>query len=86
MLPLSRKEAGEYWDGLLPSIGNGSRLLWIARDDGGLLGTVQLELTQKKNGINRAEIQKLLVHTRARRRGVARVAADAACRGGCAGA
>jgi acetyltransferase len=72
VLPLSCKEAGEYWDGLLPSISNGSRLLWIARDNGGLLGTVQLELTLKRNGANRAEIQKLLVHTRARRRGVAR--------------
>jgi acetyltransferase len=72
VLPLSREEAGEYWYGLLPSIGNGSRLLWIAQDDAGLLGTVQLELTLKRNGVNRAEIQKLLVHTRARRRGVAR--------------
>ena len=72
VLPLSRIEAGDYWDGLLPSIGNGSRLLWVARDDDGLFGTVQVELTLKKNGVNRAEIQKLLVHTSARRRGVAR--------------
>jgi acetyltransferase len=72
LLPLARGEAGEYWDGLLPSLGNGNRLLWIARDEGGLIGTVQMELTAKKNGVNRAEIQKLLVHTRARRRGVAR--------------
>jgi len=72
MLPLSRQEADEYWDGLGPSIGNGSRLLWVARDDNDVVGTVQMELTLKKNGVNRAEIQKLLVHTSARRRGVAR--------------
>jgi acetyltransferase len=72
VLPLPRDEAAEYWDGLAPSIDGGSRLLWVARDASGLLGTVQLELTLKKNGVNRAEVQKLLVHTSARRNGVAR--------------
>jgi acetyltransferase len=72
VLPLPPEEAGEYWDGLAPSITGGSRLLWVARDASGLLGTVQLELTLKKNGVNRAEVQKLLVHTRVRRHGVAR--------------
>ena len=78
VLPLSRGEVGDYWDGLVPSIDNGNRMLWIAHDEAGLLGTVQLELTLKKNGVNRAEIQKLLVHTRARRRGVARALMQAA--------
>jgi acetyltransferase len=72
VLPLSRDEAGAYWDGLAASIESGSRLIWIAHDASGLLGTVQLELTLKRNGVNRAEVQKLLVHTRARRKGVAR--------------
>jgi len=72
VLPLPRAEAGTYWDGLQASLTNGSRLLWIADDEAGLIGTVQLELTVKKNGLNRTEVQKLLVHTRARRRGVAR--------------
>jgi len=72
VLPLSREEAGAYWDELAASIARGSRLLWIARDATGALGTVQLELTLKKNGVNRAEVQKLLVHTGARRKGVAR--------------
>jgi acetyltransferase len=72
VLPLPRDEAGAYWDGLVPSLANGSRLLWIARTADGLAGTVQLELTLKKNGVNRAEVQKLLVHPRARRHGIAR--------------
>ncbi len=72
VLPLSREEAGRYWDDLLPSITQCSRLLWLARDATGALGTVQLELVMKKNGVNRAEVQKLLVHSTARRRGVAR--------------
>jgi len=72
VLPLSRDEAGQYWDALLPSIRAGNRLLWTAEDDQGLAGTVQMELVTKKNGINRAEVQKLLVHTSARRAGTGR--------------
>jgi len=72
VLPLSREEAGQYWNALAPSIADGSRLLWLARDATGPLGTVQLELTTKKNGVNRAEVQKLLVHTHARRKSVGR--------------
>lgn len=72
VLPLSRDEAGWYWDGLLQSLRAGHRLLWTASDDDGLAGTVQMEFVTKKNGINRAEVQKLLVHTRARRGGIGR--------------
>lgn len=72
VLPLSREEAGRYWDGLVPTLADGSRFLWIARDADRVIGTVQLELATKKNARNRAEVQKLLVHSRARRQGVAR--------------
>ncbi len=72
LLPLPRDEAGRYWDDLAPSIAAGNRLLWTAVDAAGVVGTVQLELVQKSNGINRAEVQKLLVHSRARRGGVGR--------------
>ena len=72
LLPLSRAESGHYWDGLAPSLAAGSRLLWTAVAAAGIVGTVQLELVMKKNGINRAEVQKLLVHSRARRGGVGR--------------
>ena len=72
LLPLSREEAGRYWDGLAPTLSTGDRLLWTAVDAAGVVGTVQLELVQKRNGINRAEVQKLLVHSRARRSGVGR--------------
>jgi len=78
VLPLPRDEAGAYWDGLLPSLAAGSQLLWLAEDANGAVGTVQLELATKKNGSNRAEVQKLLVLGRARRRGVARALMQAA--------
>jgi acetyltransferase len=72
VLPLSRDDARRYWDGLVPSLTDGSRMLWLASDATGPLGTVQLELATKRNAVNRAEVQKLLVHTRARRKGIGR--------------
>jgi acetyltransferase len=77
VLPLPRDEAGRYWDGLAPTLADGSRFLWFADDGSGPLGTIQLELATKRNAANRAEVQKLLVHTRARRRGVARALMEA---------
>lgn len=68
---LSREEAESYFHSLRSDIAKGERLLWMARDAQGLAGSVQLELCQKPDGQNRAEIQKLLVHSRAQRQGVA---------------
>lgn len=54
------------------SLTKGERVLWILRELEGVIAGVQWELCQKPNGHNRAEIQKLLVHSRARRMGVRR--------------
>lgn len=70
--PLLYKEAIEYFHSLQTSVASGERILWIARDNKGIAGSVQLELCQKSNGKNRAEIQKLLVHSRTRRTGIGR--------------
>ncbi|CNF33930.1 GNAT family N-acetyltransferase [Yersinia kristensenii] len=67
---LSQEEAESYYHGLRPAITKGTLLLWIARDDAGIVGTIQLDLCQKTNGLNRAEVQKLLVHSRSRRAGI----------------
>ena len=48
------------------------RLLLIAQVDGGVAGTVQLHLVSTPNGRHRAEVAKLLVHTRHRRQGLGR--------------
>jgi acetyltransferase len=65
-------EAGCFWDGVAAAVGQGSRVLLVAEDGRGLVrGTVQLDLCMKKNGINRAEVQKLMVHSGARRAGIA---------------
>ncbi len=69
--PLAAAEAEAYWRSLLPEIEDGSRLLFAACAGDHVLGSVQLGLAQRPNSRHRAEIQKLLVHTRARRQGLA---------------
>lgn len=66
--PLAETEAADYWRGVAkPNV----RLL-IAEEDGGIVGTGQLELATKINGRHRAEVNKVLVHPRAQRRGIGR--------------
>lgn len=64
---IERPHAESYFDSLKPSIAQGERRLWVALYEGKVVGTVQLELCQKTNGQNRAEIQKMLVHSQYRR-------------------
>src|SRR5262249_40805156 len=48
----------------------GERAVLVAEDAQGLCGTVQLVLAQPENQPHRADLVKLLVHRRARRRGL----------------
>lgn len=70
--PLGDAEAGAYWTSVRSALQEGGRLLWAAFLDGVLVGSVQLDLCQRANGANRAEVQKLIVHSRVRRAGIAR--------------
>lgn len=64
--PLGREEALGYWRELLtPDV-----VLWVARVQGEIVGSIQLHLCRKANGTHRAEIAKLMVHSDARRRGI----------------
>jgi ribosomal protein S18 acetylase RimI-like enzyme len=72
--PLSEAEAERYWSG----VGGEDVVLWVARQGGDVVGTVQLHLCAKPNGMHRAEIAKLMVSPNARRRGVARALMAAA--------
>lgn len=67
LAPLPEEEAARYWRGVGDDV-----LVWGAWLEGRLEGVVQLHLAQKQNGLHRAEIAKLLVHRRARRRGLGR--------------
>jgi acetyltransferase len=71
--PLDAGEACGYWEDVGAAVDSGARVLLVAEEKGTLLGTAQLDLCQRANGRNRAEVMKMLVHSRARRRGIASV-------------
>jgi len=71
LLPLPEAQADAYWRAMIDAVEEGSRILLAGWRDGAIVGTVQLDLCMKPNGANRAEVQKLLVHSGARRGGVA---------------
>jgi acetyltransferase len=68
--PLPDDEAAAYWDGVFADIEVGSRLLLVVRDDQRILGSVQIAIPDKPNARHRAAVEKLLVHTSARRQGL----------------
>ncbi|MCZ4320993.1 GNAT family N-acetyltransferase [Pseudomonas anguilliseptica] len=68
---LDADTANVYFNQVLTGMHDGTHLLWLAREHDQVMGSVQLVLCQKPNGLNRAEVQKLLVHSNARRRGIA---------------
>jgi len=70
MHPLSRERALEFWRRVARSVVAGERALLAAEDAHGLCGTVQLVLDLPENQPHRADLTKMLVHRRARRRGV----------------
>jgi ribosomal protein S18 acetylase RimI-like enzyme len=71
--PLGEGEAAAYWDTVAASLGEGSRLLLVARPpEGGVIGSVQLDLAMRVNARHRAEVVRLMVHRRARRQGLGR--------------
>lgn len=59
-----------FWRDVAASVSGGQVILLAARNDSGLVGTAQLHLTAKPNQPHRAEIAKVLVHSRARRQGL----------------
>jgi ribosomal protein S18 acetylase RimI-like enzyme len=60
------EEATEWWRQSL----SGRTILLVARDDDGIIGSVQLRPAPMPNQRHRADIAKLLVHRRARRQGL----------------
>ena len=71
MWPLERTRAVAFWQTVASAVERGERALLVAEDaDGGIAGTVQLVLAQPDNQPHRADLSKMLVHHRARRRGL----------------
>jgi ribosomal protein S18 acetylase RimI-like enzyme len=87
MPPLIVDEAREFWKDVIEEVRDGARVVLVAAEAGVVQGSVQLKLEKRANGNHRCEAIKLFVHTRARRRGIAKQLmreAEAAAKGlGC---
>lgn len=75
LAPLSRYAALDYWQGVFARLGQ-RQFLWIACDGsesevGPLQGAVQLSLCPRANAHHRGEVQRLMVHSHSRGRGIA---------------
>ncbi len=72
MHPVSKEKALAFWKKIATDVADGARILLIARDaNQEIIGTVQSILAQPENQPHRADIAKMMVHPRARRRGIA---------------
>jgi acetyltransferase len=67
---LSAAEANAYLDTVQAEVNQGSRVLWVVVRSEQVVASVQLALCEKPNGLNRAEVQKLLVRSDSRRHGL----------------
>lgn len=71
MAGLRVEEAAAWWRKALSSATSRTVVL-VARDEAGVVGTVQLQPAWPPNQPHRADVAKLIVHRRGRRRGIAR--------------
>jgi ribosomal protein S18 acetylase RimI-like enzyme len=66
--PLKLSDATKYWENVLtPEV-----ILFVAKINNQIVGSVQLHLCTKQNGGHRAEIAKLMTHPNYRRNGIGR--------------
>lgn len=70
LAPLPVEIAQTYWNEVLSDLG-AHLYLWISQVDGVIVGTVQLACAARDNAKHRAEVQKLLVHSEYRGKGIA---------------
>jgi ribosomal protein S18 acetylase RimI-like enzyme len=71
MSDLQFDEAADWWRETLSTSAPRAVVL-VARDELGIVGTVQLQPSWAPNQVHRADVAKLIVHRRARGRGIAR--------------
>ncbi|MEN9628143.1 MAG: hypothetical protein RJA10_1370, partial [Pseudomonadota bacterium] len=73
--PPSDDVATAFWRGCIAAAAQGERRFWLAleapADPASVVGSTQLALAGMPNGRHRAEVMKVMVHPRARRRGLA---------------
>jgi GNAT superfamily N-acetyltransferase len=78
MQPFHPDKANAFWQNVAQSVAANERVvLAVEQNDGQLVGAVQLLVDLPENQPHRAEVAKLLVHSRGRRQGIARLLMDA---------
>ncbi len=83
MWPLGVETARAFWLRVADDVAADKRILLVASDEDGIVGTVQLVLDMPDNQPHRADLAKMLVHRRGRGRGIGAsllLAAEAAAR------
>ncbi|MBS0188054.1 MAG: GNAT family N-acetyltransferase [Planctomycetes bacterium] len=70
MAPFALEQAESFFAKVASDVEAGRRAILVAKDGQGICGTVQLILDLPDNQPHRADLVKMLVHSRARRRGL----------------
>jgi GNAT superfamily N-acetyltransferase len=79
LLPMTRAKAERFWRGAAAGVARGDRFVLAAEGaDGAIAGTVQVILAQPENQPHRGDLAKMLVHRRARRKGIGAALLEAA--------
>ena len=68
--PITEKSVMDYWKSVVLKLGN-FHFIWFAFENETIIGSVQLSRCSTLNGLHRAEVQKLLVHSEYRGSGIA---------------
>jgi acetyltransferase len=70
MPPVSSEEASTYWQDVIQALYGSLRVLVVARDGETIVGSAQLDLCGRSNGLHRAEVMKVMVHSEHRKKGI----------------
>jgi len=68
--PFSIADARAYFADLIPAVESGKRIMMVAKTEGRIIGSMQLDLDMPLSQPHRAAGRKLLVHGSVRKRGV----------------
>jgi GNAT superfamily N-acetyltransferase len=70
MWPMTQQKAEIFWRNAMEGVRRSDRIVLVGEDDQGILGTVTVLMNQPENQPHRGDIAKMLVHRRARCKGV----------------
>ena len=70
MLPITPDKAATFWRRIACDVEAGERVLLVAMDAHGIVGTVQVVLAMPENQPHRGDLSKMLVHRRGRGQGI----------------